>query len=164
MYILALDPGDMESAYTVIDVQTFQTLEKGKISNIVLLSKIPDILKEYGIKFVAIEMIKSYGMGVGDHIFETCVWIGRFLEHVVMRDFQAERIARMEEKMHICKMPQARDSNIRRALIDRFARHDKRSGKGTIKNPDFFYGFVDDMWAAYAVGLTFIETKLKDLL
>ena len=164
MYILALDPGDAETAYTVIDVQTFEPIETDILQNLVLLNRLEEIIEKYKIKFVAIEMIKSYGMGVGDHVFETCVWIGRFLEHVVMRDCQAERIARMEEKMHICKMPQARDSNIRRALIDRFARHDKRSGKGTIKNPDFFYGFVDDMWAAYAVGLTFIETKLKDLL
>ena len=73
MHILSIDPGDVETAYTVIDVQTFQPVEKGKISNIVLLSRIPEILTEYEIKFVAIEMIQNYGMGVGSHIFETCV-------------------------------------------------------------------------------------------
>lgn len=164
MHILSIDPGDVESAYTVIDVQTFQTLEKGKITNGTLLSRMPEIFKEYGIKFVAIEMIKSYGMGVGDHVFETCVWIGRFIEKAIGNDCAVERITRMEEKMHICKDSKANDRSIRRALIDRFAKFDKKSGKGTAKNPDIFYGFAEDIWAAFATGLTFIETKLNDLL
>lgn len=164
MHILSIDPGDMESAYTVIDVQTFQTLEKGKIFNRDLLFRLPEISKEYEIKFVAIEMIKSYGMGVGDHVFETCVWIGRFIEKSIGNGCTVERITRMEEKMHICKDSKANDRSIRRALIDRFAKHDKKSGKGNAKKPDVFYGFSEDIWSAFATGLTFIETKLNDLL
>lgn len=158
MKILAIDPGNVYSAYCIMDADTLKPLEFGKVENEQLLM---DILCRDAIADEAvIEMVASYGMAVGKEVFETVFWIGRYYE-ALSGMMQVDRLYRLEEKQHICHDSRAKDSNIRQALIDRFATHDLKNGRGTKKDPDFFYGFAADIWAAYAVGLTYIETKMK---
>ena len=135
--IIAIDPGNAQSGYCVIDRSTLRPLEFGKIDNAELLQKLSSAGVQ-GWRWAVIEMVASYGMSVGREVFDTVLWIGRFYE------------------------ARANDAAIRRALIDRFADHDLKNGRGTKKNPDFFYGFKADVWAAYAVGLTAIENREND--
>lgn len=161
MRVFAIDPGNNLSAYCVVDVETLRPLDFGKIPN----EQLRDYIREFNFKEddrAVVEMIQSFGMGVGAEVFETAVWIGRFCERLDRKMVHpVARVYRMEEKMHICHDSKAKDSNIRIALIDRFARHDFKFGRGTKKNPDFFHGFAADIWSAYAVALTFIETKME---
>ena len=145
--ILAIDPGNVESAYCLIDSATYKPIEFGKIDNTLMLIK----LKELNYKELVIEMIASYGMAVGASVFETCVWIGRFIQARKCPDF--EYIYRKEEKMNLCYTMKAKDSNIRQALIDRFG------DVGTKKKQGFFYGFKKDIWSAFAVGCTYLDKK-----
>jgi hypothetical protein len=50
----------------------------------------------------------------------------------------------------------AKDSNIRQALIDRFGE------VGVKARPGFFYGFKKDIWAAFAVGVTYLDKKKRE--
>jgi hypothetical protein len=103
-------------------------------------------------------MVASYGMPVGATVFETCVWIGRFIQAVCEVGFPAEKIVRIyrkDEKMNLCHSMKAKDSNIRQALIDRFGI------VGTKKEPGYFYGFKKDMWAAMAVAVTYHDLYLS---
>ncbi len=145
--ILAIDPGNEESAYVLMDEKTYKPIEFGKVGNPLMLIK----LNELKYNKLVIEMIASYGMPVGASVFDTCVWIGRFIQNRKCPDF--EYIYRKEEKINLCGSMKAKDSNIRQALIDRFGE------VGVKKSPGFFYGFKKDIWAAFAVGCTYLDKQ-----
>jgi len=73
--ILAIDPGPLQSAYVVLDGRNIH--DKGIVLNADLSAMIPGQIHSH---FLYIEMIESYGMPVGKTTFDTCVWIGRFIE------------------------------------------------------------------------------------
>lgn len=154
MNLLAIDPGNTESGYCLMDTETMQPIEFGKIPN----KEMEDLISNMsGIGQIVIEKIASYGMAVGREVFDTCVEIGRMSMIAEMMRIPVGYVFRKDEKLTICGSPRANDSNIRRALIDRFAKHDFKNGKGTKSDPDWFYGFRADVWAAYAVGVTWRE-------
>lgn len=155
MEIMAIDPGNIESAYVVVKDDLSEVLEKGKVENHELLNLFLDFKLKYDIRCVAIEMIQSYGMSVGATVFETCVWIGRFKERCKQLLFDTEFVYRKEEKMLLCHSMKAKDSNIMQALIDLFAKDTPNRGKGTKKNPGYFYGFSKDVWSAMAVAYVY---------
>ena len=152
--IFAIDPGNTESAFALINLPDFQLLEFGKVENEVLLKSVPFYV---GLAdHFAIEMVASYGMPVGKDVFETCVWVGRFVQKA---EGEHHFVYRKDEKVRLCHDSRAKDSNIRQALIDRYAKFDFKNGKGTKKNPDTFYGVSKDVWQAIAVAVTYYEMK-----
>ena len=132
MRVFAIDPGNVESAYCVVHVDTLKPLDFGKVPN--------EALRHYIRRFsflegdrAAVEMLQSYGNLIGRDVLETAVWIGRFSECLDRKLLEpAAMVYRMEEKMHICHSPKAGDAEIRRALIDRFCGHDFRTGAALI--------------------------------
>lgn len=153
--ILGIDPGNVESAYVVVADDLSEVLEKGKVENLELMRLLTRFKLTYDIRYVAIEMIASYGMPVGASVFDTCVWIGRFKEHCLKLLWEVEFVYRKEEKMLLCNSMKAKDSNITQALIDLFAKDTPNKGKGTKKEPGYFYGFKKDIWQAMAVAYVF---------
>lgn len=161
--ILAIDPGNTESGYVVVEhdgEEIRRVLDVGKLPN----EEIRDVLHKtiYGNSAeLAIEMIAGMGMAVGQEVFDTCLWIGRFMECAERDGAEPVKIFRREEKLDLCGSLSAKDANIRQALVDRYAPSQPNYGKGTKKNPGFFYGFAADMWAAMAVAVTYFDKYIR---
>lgn len=154
--ILGIDPANKYSAFVVVENDLSAVVDKGKISNLELQEKISSWKAEnYPIDYVAIEGIQSFGMPVGQTTFETCYFIGRLLQQFEAFDIEPTLIYRSEEKMALCHSMKATDATIRQALIDLFAKDTPNKGKGTKKEPGYFYGFKSDVWSAFSVVITF---------
>jgi hypothetical protein len=153
MKILAIDPGNTESAYVIVDEYNYKILEFGKVLNEELHNRV-DATSRNVVDYdkTVIEMVACYGMAVGKEVFDTCVWIGRFIEIT----YNPELLYRKEVKINMCHTMKAKDGNIIQALKDRFG------DKGTKKNPGFFFGFKADCWQAYALGVTYIDQLKKE--
>jgi hypothetical protein len=152
---LSIDPGSTESAYVVCREEDLKPMVFGKVENTWLISHIASTIKFWNVKHVAIELMQCIGgknSGVGKETFETCYFIGE-LSYCITHTTKIKEIVpiyRNDEKIGICGTMMANDSLIRMALIEKYAKHDFKGGKGTKSNPDWFFGFKADIWQAYA--------------
>lgn len=139
--IIAIDPGNEVSA--IICWKDKKIVQKEILENHEILDYLNNCdTEEYQSDVLAVEMIACYGMPVGKTVFETCVWIGRFIQ---TWRWKFELIYRKDIKLHFCQSVRAKDSNIRQALIDRFGE------PGTKPHPGKLYGIKKDLWAALAL-------------
>lgn len=153
--ILAIDPGNTETGWCIIDAHTHKPMHIEKTANTELVKRIPGL----GCEHVVIEMIASYGMAVGVEVFETCVWIGRYFQAFEdSRGLTPRLIKRQPVKLHHCHTTKAKDANIAQALVDRFAPGTPNHGKGSKTAPGWFYGFKSDIWQAYALAVYAADT------
>lgn len=153
-YLLSIDPGNVESAYCLIHKKTNYPILKEKVMNAVLHDRIQQYSINYNIVEVAIEMVACYGMAAGQSLFDTCLEIGRIVEKCRQANIKAKNIhlhTRIACKMTITHMASAKDSNIRQALMDSYGE------VGTNNNRGWFYGFANDIWASYCVGIAHLR-------
>ena len=159
MRLLAIDPGNEESALLIYDTESRLPVEWEKVDNVTALTMIE--MSSRSENLLAIEMVASYGMAVGATVFDTCVWAGRFIERWRMGQAKFARpehmcIYRKNVKLHLCGSTRAKDPNVRQALIDRYGPgKDKAIGKKATPGP--LYGMSGDCWAALAVAVTVAE-------
>ena len=157
--ILAIDVGTTETGYCLMDKDTYKPIKFGKIGNEELLK----IVKEEKYDELVYEEFQSYGMPIGVSTITSITWNGRYIQSALDRGEKVNFIYRKDEKMNLCHSMKAKDSNIRQALIDRFAKFDFKNGKGNKKQQDWFYGFSKDIWAAFAVGCTYLDKQKEGL-
>lgn len=161
MKLLAIDPGPVESAWLLYDVATGRPWKwaKEKNEHLVYLFDGLALSDEF-----AIERVASYGMSVGQEVFDTCEWAGRFIQRWIglhePLPHQPMRIFRREVKLHLCADSRAKDANIRQALIDRYGGKEKAIGRKASPGP--LWGIHGDCWSALAIAVTCAETRLVE--
>jgi hypothetical protein len=163
MIVLAIDPGPEVSAAVLYDSDEPRVIECKRAPNEVLREWIRRGGPAAGYKrvWLAIEMIASYGMPVGAEVFETCVEIGRFVQHWAQHaETTVTRVYRREVKLHLCGSVRANDGNVRRAILDRFG-PGKSIAIGTKAAPGPLYGVTADLWAALGVALVVTDKAEK---
>lgn len=134
---IGIDPGPAESAYVVWNGKG--CLVSGDMPNGRLALHLAFV---EGV--VACEWVESFGMAVGQAVFQTVFTIGQLCAAVP----SMRLIPRRDVKLHICGQSRAKDANIRQALIDRFGE------PGTKRNPGPLYGISKHRWAALAIAVT----------
>ena len=148
MVIFAIDPGTTETGYIILGEEI---MDMGKRENVhvenLLFSKRVQAMHPH----VVVEMVKSYGMPVGDTTFRTVWWLGRFALACDQMGYYYHEVTRNEVKNYLCHSSRASDSNIRQALIDRYEPdlEARKRPKGFLK------GVSKDMWSALAVAVYF---------
>lgn len=184
MRLLAIDPGTKMSAYCGM-LADYSILDKDKVPNDDMLNLIS--LGLYNDLVIECMEPRTLNIGgkrskngellppqrIGDETYETCIWIGRFMEAAYRRGMNVHRVVRSEERKRLVPsrqnklpplpepVPKSVDAQVRAALIRRFAKHDKVNGKGRKNCPDVFYGFSTDMWNAFAVGVVYLDKTRK---
>ncbi|HZX81680.1 MAG TPA: hypothetical protein VFE72_12095 [Lysobacter sp.] len=138
--VFAIDPGTHESGFCVFDGSV---IASGVMPNADLLK----IVRDDNSDALAIEKIVSYGSAVGQETFDTCVWIGRYMEAWGQPD-DVLLIPRRKVKAHVCGPGKHGDPEVRLALLDRIG------PQGTKKSPGPTYGVKSHAWAALAVAVT----------
>lgn len=154
MVLIAVDTGTRDSAYVVVETDTYEILEAKKVPNEDMLK----LLRDGYYDDCVVEMFSSYGGGSGRDVFESIVMVGRVVESQWWRfERDGKVIPRIEVKKHVCGTVNANDASVIRALKDRFG------DKGTKKNPGWFYGVKMDCWQAYALAVTHIDRMKGDV-
>lgn len=157
MKILAIDPGNVESAAVLYLPDEQRVVASAYAENGKLWEWVRGTVPL--VSTMVVEMIASYGMPVGAEVFETCRWIGRIEERWLRTGTGGVQLLyRKDVKMHLCNSMKAKDGNIRAALMDKFG---GKGSVGTKKKPGPLYGISGDKWAALGVAVTFAELNQK---
>lgn len=145
MNIIAIDPGSKSSAWVCMDgakITGCDICENAELRRV--------LYREDDHDYLAIEKVQSYGKPVGEDVFETVFWTGRFIEAFNSR---FERIPRMAVKMYLCHNPRANDKDIRNAIMRMYGGEEAAIGCSEFPGP--LFPVVTHLWAALGVGLTF---------
>jgi hypothetical protein len=159
--VLALDPGNVRSALIGLRGRTilFTRHDENEVLRKWLYQEMSTGRLHYPMALV-IEQVACMGMAVGETVFETVFWSGRFAEIWTTVGGPVARMPRHAVKLALCHNTRAKDANIRQRLIDLYGGPAAIGRKAT---PGPLYAVKADLWAALALGLAYQQSRGVDV-
>jgi len=151
--IIGIDPGTTDGAFVVWNPDERKIEDQGMLPNDQLLEKMrtQEITDD-----VAVEVIRGYGLPVGNETFDTCQWTGRLQEICHLRQQTFTPIGRKEVVKIHCGTASGKDKDIRAAMLQ------KVGPQGNKKAPGPTYNMSTHLWAALAVAVAVTERREID--
>ena len=167
MNVLAIDPGNEQSAWLIYDGT--RPLSFGQCGNFDMYCRATagtDIgegesdfwrsMHWTTVSHVAIETLHVRGMPTAQEEMDTQFEAGRIISRIGL---PFTKMRRMDIKLHLCGSARAKDGNVRQALLDRWGGKARAVGKKANQGP--LYGIGNDVWSALAVAVTWWDTQRK---
>ena len=171
MRIIAIDPGNIKSAWVIFEKAKL-SFRDGIIFKIISCGKEPNewvlsCFDDFNIEVSVIEEMVAYGKWSGREVTDTAFWVGRFYEASHTDVFL---INRPKIRWHIGGQKKVTDAIIIERLIERFCPviYDNFVTGKLTKNKminaareEYFKGFHDDIWQAFALGVTWYDLNVN---
>lgn len=162
MLIAGIDPGPEQSALVLLAADVPEVTLVRYLPNAELEQELAAALMQ-GVSQIGIEWMVSYQKAVGQPVFQTCRWVGRFESAFLRRELPVELISNVEIRQNLCHVHnKCGAAEIRAALIDRFGGPDR--AVGVKKRPGPLYelksgptGKIRHLWSALAVAVTLAD-------
>lgn len=152
MTVLAIDPGDTQSALVIVN-DRFNTIEHHEKSP---NEEILEICRRQRHDIFAVEILEDRGFGGSkpirvQHLYDTQLWAGRFFE--ASCGIYKYGVFRRDVKRTFCASFKAGDKEVRAAMLGFYG------NPGSKRNPGNTYGITADQWSALAIASFVIKEK-----
>lgn len=147
--VLAIDPGPLRSHAAVVWIS-------GGVPRVIVHAALTtdaviELARRSEVEAVVIEQITSYGMPVGQEVFDTCVVIGRIVEACTHNGVECHLIPRYEVKRAILGRTRGTDGEVWKGVIGLCGGASAVGRKG---NPGPLYGVHGHCRQAVALGIS----------
>lgn len=157
--LLAIDPGDVDSAAVLFDVRAWRPERFIVCDN----EEMRRLIRVLGYDAIAIEQTPPYTLStaaghnyVPSQVVTTAVEVGRFIECAAPRE--AALVSRLDVKKHLLGRANGNDTAVAEAVRAHYGGSTK-AAKGTKAKPGPLYGIKGShLYAALAVAITYLET------
>lgn len=131
--IICFDPGNDLTGWCVYSVEDKILFYKNKEDNLKVIEKFKEFFQKYNILQVGIEYPSSYGMSVGQSLYDTCTFVGILIQISKNNNVNPELVFRKSVKMFLCNSVRAKDAEVNLRVREYFGEDN------TIKSPNPFY-------------------------